>query len=289
MIAGDSAWDEDEWCRVCEVDYGIAPIFRLHNDQGAKLVPDGYTRGTKLSGITHTGQLICRAHMKPAKTVSFEPGKRDPSLAAGQTSGNEFRVRARCEQHGGGSGAGRPCGHLQVKAEFDWSKLTRYPHHANGRPELYAMRQAMLIRLSQIESLFNALKTGHLVAGSGPTRTRMTNKTTHGALIDLAFLGTTALTLADQRQRRGVCAPPLPAPPPTAALAAPAAARAAGPTPPLSAAPSSPAAVVAPPRVTVAPDPVRQALAARRRYSGSTPVWATIPDARRGADAEEAA
>ena len=155
MIAGDSAWDEDPWCRVCEVDYGIAPIFRLHNDQGAKLVDPGVTRGTKVAGITHRGQIICRAHMQPAKTISFEPGKRDPNLTAGQTARNEFRVRARCEQHGGGNGAGRPCGHLQVKAEFDWSKLTRYPHHPNGRPELHAMRQAMLTRLGQVESLFN--------------------------------------------------------------------------------------------------------------------------------------
>jgi hypothetical protein len=29
-IAGDSAWDENEWCRLCEVDYGIHPIFCRH-------------------------------------------------------------------------------------------------------------------------------------------------------------------------------------------------------------------------------------------------------------------
>ena len=240
MIAGDSAWDEDEWCRLCEVDYGIAPIFRLHNDHGEKVVPAGFTRGTKVAAITHTGELLCRAHMKPAKMISFEPNKRDPSLYAGQTSRNEFRVRARCDHHGGGSGAGRPCGHLQIKAEFDWSKLTRYPHHNTGRPELHAMRQAMLIRLSQIESLFNVLKTGNLVAGSGPTRTRMTDHVTHGALIDLAFLGTTALTLADQIQRHCVSVPPLPAATTSAATAPAAASGPTGSLMPAAQAPTSP-------------------------------------------------
>lgn len=30
-IAGDSAFDTDEMCRVCEVEYGIHPIFQLRD------------------------------------------------------------------------------------------------------------------------------------------------------------------------------------------------------------------------------------------------------------------
>jgi len=34
-IVGDSAWDEDPWCKLCLVDYGIDPIFRLWHKPGS--------------------------------------------------------------------------------------------------------------------------------------------------------------------------------------------------------------------------------------------------------------
>ncbi len=278
MIAGDSAWDKDEWCRLCEVDYGIAPIFRLHDDRGPKMVEAGQTRGTRVAGITHKGELICAGHLRPCKTVKFEPAKRDSSLYPGQTSTEDYRVRARCEHHGG-NGGGRPCGHLSLKAEFDWSKLTRYPHHARGRPELYAMRQVMLARLGQIESLFNVLKSGNMLGGSGPSRTKMCNRTTHEALIDLAFLGTTALTLADQRQRRGIRVPrPGSGTAPVTTPGAAGTASTAPSTPSSPAQPPQPSAPAAPaparPRTPPQPDPARQALMGRgRKATRGQPGW----------------
>ena len=93
MIAGDSAWDEDPWCRLCEVDYGIAPIFRLHNtDHPPQIVPPGQTRGTRVVAVTPYGELMCRGHMHPCKMVKFEPHKRDPTLKAGQSEKADFRV-----------------------------------------------------------------------------------------------------------------------------------------------------------------------------------------------------
>ncbi len=286
MIAGDSAWDEDPWCRLCEVDYGIAPIFRLHNtDHPPQIVPPGQTRGTRVVAVTPRGELMCRGHMQPCKMVKFEPSKRDAALRAGQTEAADFRVRALCTHHGGGAGGGKPCGHLSLKADTDWSKLTRYPHHPNGRPELYATRQAMLVRLGQIESLWNVLKTGNMLAGSGPTRTKMCNRTTHEALISLAFLGTTALTLADQRQRHGVAVPPLvgaaagsttTTPTPTAGGASPSPAGAPPAGAPVSPATPTPAATSAG-RSSGPSDPARQALTARRSTGQKQPDWTRHP------------
>lgn len=285
MIAGDSAWDEDPWCRLCEVDYGIAPIFRLHDDRGLHMVKPGQTRGTRVAGFTHRGELICSSHLEPCDMIKFEPHKRDSTLRAGQTEAADFRVRALCTHHGGAVGGGKPCGHLSLKADTDWSKLTRYPHHASGRPELYAMRQAMLVRLGQIESLWNVLKTGNMLAGSGPTRTKMCNRTTHEALISLAFLGTTAITLADQRQRHGIAVPPLagvaaaPSPATTTPNAAGTPAPPSGVPPVVApaglATPTSPATSAT--RPNAAPDPARQALATRRTSTADGPAWVRQP------------
>ena len=142
------------------------------------------------------------------------------------------------------------------------------------------MRQAMLVRLGQIESLWNVLKTGNMLAGSGPTRTKMCNRTTHEALISLAFLGTTAITLADQRQRHGIAVPPLTGrAAPAAASAPPAAAAPAAPTgaPPASS-PSSPTAPASPATRSNTPaDPARQALTARRTTGQKQPDWTRQP------------
>ena len=205
----------------------------------------------------------------------------------------DFRVRAQCKHSGGGNGGGKPCGHLSLKADTDWSKLTRYPHHPNGRPELYAMRQAMLVRLGQVESLWNVLKTGNMLAGSGPTRTKMCNRTTHEALISLAFLGTTALTLADQRQRHGITVPALPG---TAATASRASSPAAGGTSNPARGPRyetrSPWQVRRPPSRRPRQTPRRRAAqpAARRiRYAGRSWTGASPGRRRRVDEADHAA
>lgn len=98
----------------------------------------------------------------------------------------------------------------------DWSKLTFYPHHADGNPRRYAQRQAMLARLNRAESLFNRLKAGRKLATPGAARTRVRDKDSVDALISLALLSMTALTVVDQRQQAGGdSAPPPRAPMPS--------------------------------------------------------------------------
>jgi hypothetical protein len=56
---------------------------------------------------------------------------------------------------------------------FDWSNFTYYPHHEQGRPDLYAFRQAMLVRLNQAESAFAALKVDNRTGAAGTDRPRI--------------------------------------------------------------------------------------------------------------------
>ena len=97
LIVGDSAWDEDEWCRLCEVDYGIHPVFRLHEsrkgDRNGRILPSGASQGGSIRGITGEGRLIarptgCRSSSTPAtalgawaRTVSPSAPDRPPTRA----------------------------------------------------------------------------------------------------------------------------------------------------------------------------------------------------------------
>lgn len=203
-IAGDSAWDTDACCRTCEVDYGLHPIFRLHSDRGTKDIPRGLVRGDRLLKMTHPGELICAAHGEHLIYETLDRPSR-AGLRPGQSATEgAFRYRVRCEHDHTRSAGHRPCGRLSMPASFDWNKLTFYPHHSNGRPDLYSMRQVILAaRLGQVESCFQALKGGHLLGGTGAGRTRIRERHVHEALISLAFLGRVALTTVDQRQRAG--------------------------------------------------------------------------------------
>lgn len=60
------------------------------------------------------------------------------------------------------------------------------------------MREAMLIRLNGIESLFNRVKSRNL-GTAGADRNRMISFETQQALLSLSLLSMTALTLTDQR------------------------------------------------------------------------------------------
>jgi hypothetical protein len=270
-IAGDSAWDEDPWCRLCEVDYGIAPIFRLHKSQRDQekwdVLDDGsgtrkrIARDGQIWAITGKGQLVCGCHQKPLKYAGFDRAKRVKAnghpLLNGQTADErQFAVRGLCDH-------GPVETRLSLKAMTDWSRLTRYPHFASGDPKKYAKRQALLVRLNHVESLWNRLKSAGLGVQSAD-RIRTLPMDTIDAAVSLAFLGFTGLATADQRHRRKIgpyatgtasAAPasptvvPNPAAPP-AAVSAPAAASAAAPasarqtapaTPPGTGAPSLPA------------------------------------------------
>lgn len=201
-IVGDSAWDEDWANRLCEVEYGLRPIFRLSEnrnpqylfaDQDVKI-----SRDAAIKGITHEGQLICAAHNERLEYTRFQRPSRNKdqeTVTPGKaTNEKEFRVRATCS---------KGCGTVNFPARHDWSRLTYYPHHANGRPDLHAMREALLDRLGQVESFHNRLKTARKLANEGAARTRPKDKATVQCLIELASLSMAALTVVDQRQQHG--------------------------------------------------------------------------------------
>ena len=208
LIAGDSAWDENEWCRLCEVDYGIHPVFRLHpsaRDKGGRVLPSGSSRDGSIYAIDGEGRLICAVHRKPLLFDTYDRprrvGKNGQPLRPGQTAKEgEFRIRARCEHSAPGA---PPCGRPGLRMQIDWSALTRYPHYPEGDPRDYAMREALLVRVNQVDSLFNRLESGHL-GTDGAARTRVLAKETVEALISLRLLSFTALSLADQRIQKGV-------------------------------------------------------------------------------------
>ncbi len=85
---------------------------------------------------------------------------------------------------------------------FDWSNFTFYPHHSDGRRDLFAHRQAMLVRLNQVESAFSALKADNRTGAVGTDRPRIRFASTYQALLSLAHLGRAALVIAGQRQQR---------------------------------------------------------------------------------------
>jgi len=87
---------------------------------------------------------------------------------------------------------------------LNWRRLTAIPHHPHGRPDLYALREAMLLRAKLADSAFNRIKTGRKMGIEGPARARLLSKDSQEALLSLSLVSLTALTLADQRQRRGI-------------------------------------------------------------------------------------
>lgn len=240
-IAGDSAWDEDEWCRLCEVDYAIAPVFRLHRSQRDQKHWDMLAKGTtakqraardgQVIAITGRGQLICGCHDKPLKHAGFDRAKRvkangQPLLIGQSSDERQFAVRGLCDH-------GVKDTRISLKAMTNWNRLTRYPHFPQGDPKKHAKRQALLVRLNQVESLWNRLKSGGLGV-KGADRIRVLPFDTIDTAVSLAFLGFTGLAIADQRQRRKigpyaapttpafVSQPPLPTAAPTSAPAPPA-------------------------------------------------------------------
>jgi hypothetical protein len=87
--------------------------------------------------------------------------------------------------------------------ECDWSKLTYYPHHSDGHPARYAMRQACSARRNGMESLFARLKVGTHLGTDGADRTRVPSIDTHTALVSLTMLSFTAMALAQERSDAG--------------------------------------------------------------------------------------
>lgn len=201
LIAGDSAWGTNEICRMLEVDYGIAPIFRLKPSEVRKRewipLQNGESRDGSIAAITYQGQVVCDVHRKPLAFSSDEqPSRR--GLRPGQST-NEGAHRIRCACNHTSKAHPRACNKLSLRMQVNWHRLTRYPHHNAGNPERYAMRQAMLIRLNQVEGLFNRLKGGLHLGGSDSTRTRVRDRASYEALFSLGLVSMTALVVADVR------------------------------------------------------------------------------------------
>jgi hypothetical protein len=196
-IAGDSAWDEDQWCRLCEVDYGIHPIFRRHPKITPAAVAD-FSRDGTVSAITAEGQLICARHGMDLDFSGAQVASRK-GLVPGKTSSESgFRVRGTCK-------AG--CGQLGLGMKADWNLVTFYPHYSSGTgagAQRFAMREALLTRLNQMEGIFERVQIGRKLGTDGPDRTRIRDLGTHEMLLGLGFASMTAATLADQRRQLGV-------------------------------------------------------------------------------------
>lgn len=204
-ITGDCAWDEKEWHRLCEVDYGIAPIFRQKPTEAAKHdlpLEAKESQNGSVRAITREGQLICETHRKKLPYATFERPSR-AGLNPGQSSDERlFRVRAECK-HSTKENP-HPCGKIGLRAMVSWHRLTRIPHHAGGSPRMNMTRVVMLARLNGVEQLFNRLKGGKLIATDGADRTRVLEMESVEAIISLACLSMTALSLACERLHLGV-------------------------------------------------------------------------------------
>lgn len=211
LIAGDSAFCDNPSSRVCEVDYGIAPVFRLKPTEQKRttpipLDPKASRSGTIIS-ISYQGHLVCDPHRRKLLYDGYEVASRR-GLAPGKSSDEgAFRIRGRCDR--GTQLRPQPCKRPGLRMNVSWQRLTRYPHHGNGRPELYAMRLAMLARLSQVESIFNRLKNGLMLGTGGGNRNRILDRGALEAAFSLGCLSMTALSLAQERLARGINVGPI--------------------------------------------------------------------------------
>jgi hypothetical protein len=108
----------------------------------------------------------------------------------------------------------------------DWNLVTFYPHYSSGAgagAQRFAMREALLTRLNQMEGIFERVQIGRKLGTDGADRTRIRDLGAHEMLLGLGFASMTAATLADQRRQLGVhfdvldpgaVTAPLPAPTP---------------------------------------------------------------------------
>ena len=166
LLAADSAWDEDQFVRACELDYGIHAIFRWHREHGEDKpsrrhqLAAGATRNGQITEHDSHGHLICPVHNTAMNFHRWNAASRK-GLEPGESSDErEFRIHADClERPRPGE---QPCGVRTLQIRHGWRELTCFPHYSDGVPARYFMRTAMLARLNQIESVWAALKSAGL-------------------------------------------------------------------------------------------------------------------------------
>jgi hypothetical protein len=149
--------------------------------------------------VDDRGRVRCRHGL--ANFSSAEHPTREGIHPGQPTDVGAHRVRVRCPTGG--------CGKLAVRMKEHWRRLLDYPLYPQGRPDLFAMRIVLIARLAQVESLFSRFKQRGL-ANPGATRPHTVDLSEQEAYMALCAASFTALTLADQRQRRGIALAPLP-------------------------------------------------------------------------------
>lgn len=214
-IAADGAWDENWAHRLCELYYGLAPVFR---DTQARQADSGFhasrNQAQTVAGYTNAGQLVCMAHNQPMLHEGFErPARGDlrPGQAAHGHADSEayrreeaqreqaFRLRA-THRHGAG-----PAQRASLKVVNDWRRLNAFPRHHEGRPDLYAERKALGMRLkNQMEGHFSRMQTSMSLLTETADRVRLKEWDKVRVLLHLAELRMNALSLAAERGHEGV-------------------------------------------------------------------------------------
>ena len=200
LIVGDSAWDEDRWCRLCEVEYGLAPVFRLHpsarKKSGSYLEP-GLSRDGSVRGITGEGHLICAVHGERLEYDTCDRPNRNGLYPGQPADEGKFRLRGLCRH----SSPGHPaCGRV-----VSGCRPTGVPSPASPPRQRQTRRSTRcgrpsLARLCGIEGLWNRVKSTGLGA-AGANRPRVEAKETVEMFVSLNLLSMSALMLVDQRQQ----------------------------------------------------------------------------------------
>jgi hypothetical protein len=195
VVVADRLWDDDPSSQFFEAHYGVHLIAHRrpsHIEKGGKefsVGRPGYRGG--VAAVGGDGIAHCREHGKP---LLFE-GTDAPSrvdLAPGEFAARSFRSRFRCHE-----------GHrLSLPTNLAWSALPYYPLHPLGRPDLHAMRIALLSRRNVVESAFSSMKGAFRQGNSGQSRTRIFDREVHESLIWISLLTRALLALADAREER---------------------------------------------------------------------------------------
>lgn len=212
-VVGDAAWDEADWVELCELNYGIHPVFRRSD---AHANPEHLLKGGRskwndtrasacsdtLAGYSGRGIPFCRAHGAQLSFAGGTWGNRSGLQPGDAADPAGFRVRFDCPD-----GCGRP----GLPTGIDWDAFPYWPHHSHGQPDRYAMRLALENRRNIVECAFASLKTVSQLGLRGAARTRLTDFDTVRTLISLAFTIRSSLLLADQRIQRGLFPAQVPA------------------------------------------------------------------------------
>lgn len=207
MVVGDAAWNEAWAYKLCAY-YGIELIARRSKHSlSSPIVELPESASKRIAAVDRKGIAYCRRHNDWQNKVESKRYTK-PMKYAGvdRTTG---RVRYVCD-HGP-----NPCGKLGISRDvpgiggpkapplLSWQLFTYYPTTMEGRPDLHAMRVAMLARRNQVESLFSSLKVGSKLGLQGPSRTRIVDFDSVRMMISLSFLMKTAFMLAAARIAAG--------------------------------------------------------------------------------------